>query len=85
MKRGKICGFLLGFGILAGCATVQQTGNDMKEVGANIKQDFSKAGPAMKEDFKSIGPAMKEGFTEMGHDMKNSAGKAKESVKETFR
>ncbi|MRR06328.1 MAG: hypothetical protein EG828_05200 [Deltaproteobacteria bacterium] len=67
-------GFLLVVGLLSGCATFQETGQELK-----------KAGGTIKEDFKKIGPAMKEGFTEMGHDMKTAAGEAKASLKETFK
>jgi len=85
MKIRELGILLLVAGLLSGCATFQETGQELKKAGSTIKEDFCKAGPAIKEDFKKIGPAMKEGFTEMGHDMKTAAGEAKASLKETFK
>lgn len=84
MKIRKFGGIFLALGILAGCTTFHETGEELKKAGGNIKEDFSKAGPVIKEDFKKVGPAMKEGFCELGHDIKNAAGEAKESLQKTF-
>jgi hypothetical protein len=85
MRIRKLGSLFLALGMLAGCSTFHETGNEFKKAGGTIKEDLSKAGPAIKEDFKKIGPAMKEGFCEMGRDIKNAAGEAKESLKETFK
>ncbi len=81
----KFAGLLLALGMLVGCASFHETGNELKKTGGTIKEDFSKAGPAIKEDFKKVGPAMKETFTEMGHNIQDAAGQAKESIKGTFK
>jgi predicted small secreted protein len=85
MKIRKLGSIFLVTGLLAGCSTFHETGNEFKKAGSSIKEDFSKAGPAIKEDFKKVGPAMKEGFSEMGRDIQGTASEAKESLKETFK